>query len=45
MLLARYHPTAANPALATVADMEAIYNHLRSIAMRGFPDTYSVGAS
>ena len=44
MLLARYHPTAP-PALtlATVADVEAMYNHLReAFAIRGFPDAYSV---
>ena len=44
VLLARYRPTAPPvPTLATVADVEAMYNHLReAFAIRGFPDTYSV---
>jgi tRNA/rRNA methyltransferase len=44
VLLARYHPTAPPvPTLATVADVEAMYTHLRqAFTIRGFPDAYSV---
>jgi TrmH family RNA methyltransferase len=44
ILLAHHHPTAQPvPALATVADTEAMYTHLReAFTVHGFPDAYSV---
>jgi TrmH family RNA methyltransferase len=44
ILLARYQPAMQpGPTLATMADLEAMYDHLReAFAIRGFPDAYSI---